>query len=348
MVSMSRLSIFIEKVLRWPRSDQCLIHKRRGEGILSVSNSATHTAQISRLNFALGELYAKALVETAKKARIGLDSIQLIGCHGQTIFHEKGNSLQIGEAAVIAERTGIAVVSNFRGRDIAAGGQGAPLVPFFDFRMFRHQKRRRVALNIGGIANISIIPANAKLQDVTAFDTGPGNMVVDQMVSEYTGGRETFDRDGAIADAGTPDAKLLANLLHDSYYAKKPPKSAGREQYGGAFVERLKSSGLALPDLIATATLLTVCSIARGAGNEPGDLIASGGGVHNRFLMNHLAALLPNMRVATTGDYGIDPDAKEAIAFALLAYETWRGKPSNVPSATGARHPVVLGTITRS
>ena len=318
------------------------------QSILSVSNSDTHTGRISRLNFALGELYAKALMKAAKKADIGLDSIALIGCHGQTIFHEDGNSLQIGESAVIAERTGIPVVSNFRARDIAAGGQGAPLVPFFDFRLFRNQKRRRVALNIGGIANITVIPAGAELEDVKAFDTGPGNMVIDQLVLESTGGRETFDQEGRIAESGVPNDQLLANLLRDPYYSKKPPKTAGREQYGSAFVERLESSGLSSQDLIATATLLTVCTIARAVGEEPGDLIVSGGGVHNRFLMDHLAAFLPNMRMATTRDYGIDPDAKEAIAFALLAYETWHGRPSNVPSATGAASGVVLGSITKS
>lgn len=317
------------------------------EAILSVSNAETHTAHISRLNFALGDLYAKALIEAARQARIRLDSIQLIGCHGQTIFHESGNSLQIGEAAVIAERTGIPVISNFRARDISAGGQGAPLVPFFDFRMFRHATRRRVVLNIGGIANITAIPAGAPLEDVIAFDTGPGNMVIDQLVTEYTNGRETFDRSGRIAEAAEPDRQLLAQLLRDRYYSKKPPKSAGREQYGRDFIERLKSSGLSLPDLIATVTLLTAGTIARAVGDQPGDLIASGGGVHNRFLMAHLTAFLPNMRIATTNDYGIHPDAKEAIAFALLAHQTWLGKPSNVPSATGARHSAVLGSITK-
>jgi anhydro-N-acetylmuramic acid kinase len=322
--------------------------RKTRELLLSVSNADTHTAMISRLNFALGDLYAKALIETARKARIAMDSIQLIGCHGQTIFHERGNSLQIGEAAVIAERTGIPVVSNFRARDIAAGGQGAPLVPFFDFRMFRDKKRKRIALNIGGIANITVIPPGARLEDVLAFDTGPGNMVIDQLVSEYTRGRATFDREGKIASAGEPGARLLADLLRDPYYSKKPPKSAGREQYGSAFVERMKASRLDFPDLIATATLLTVLTIARSIGPEPGDLIVSGGGVHNRFLIDHLAAYLPNMRTATTADYGVDADAKEAIAFALLAHETWHGRPSNVPSATGAKRAVILGDLTKS
>jgi anhydro-N-acetylmuramic acid kinase len=314
--------------------------------ILAVSNAVTHTREISRLNFALGELYAKAVIRAARLARIPLDTIELIGCHGQTIFHEGGNTLQIGEAAVIAERTQIPVVSNFRARDIAAGGQGAPLVPFFDYRLFRHPKRRRVALNMGGIANITVIPAGARLEDVTAFDTGPGNMVMDQLITKQSQLRETYDRDGRIAESGTPVIGLLDELLRDPYYRRKPPKSAGREQYGADFVARMEASGAKFEDLVTTAALLTVRTIANGVGPEPGDLIVSGGGVHNRFLMAHLHAYLPHMRIETTADYGIDADAKEAIAFALLAFETWHGRPSNVPGATGARHAAILGDIT--
>lgn len=310
--------------------------------ILAVSNAETHTAAISRLNFSLGENYAKALISTG----VPLQSLQLIGCHGQTVFHERGNTLQIGEAAVLRERTGVPVVSNFRAADIAAGGTGAPLVPFFDFRMFRHRARRRVALNLGGIANITVIPPNASLDDVVAFDTGPGNMVVDQLVARHTGGRAAFDRGGRLARSGTPDRRLLGDLLRESYYRRKPPKTAGREQYGLEFVDRLLATGKALPDLIATATLLTAVTVADAVGPESGDLIAGGGGVHNPFLMSHLRALLPAMAVATTADYGIDPDAKEAIAFALLAFETWHRRPSNVPAATGARRAVILGDVT--
>ena len=318
--------------------------------ILAVSNSDTHTAAISRLNFSLAELYAKAIIRAARLAAVPLETIQLIGCHGQTIFHEGSNTLQIGEAAVIAERTQIPVVSNFRARDIAAGGQGAPLVPFFDYRMFRHPKRRRVALNIGGIANATVIPAGAGLEGVTAFDTGPGNMVVDQLITKQTQSRATYDRGGRIAESGNPVIGLLDELLRDPYYRRKAPKTAGREQYGSEFVAcmeaRLKELGGSFPDLVTTAALLTVRTIAMAIGSEQGDLIVSGGGVHNRFLMAHLHAFLPHMQVATTQDYGIDPDAKEAIAFALLAYETWNRRPSNVPGATGARRAVVLGDIT--
>ena len=308
--------------------------------ILAVSNTGTHTAQISRLNFELGELYARAILKRAGDRRL-----ELIGCHGQTIFHEAGNTLQIGEAAVIAERTGVAVVSNFRARDIAAGGQGAPLVPFFDYRVFRHARRRRVALNIGGIANITVLPPAAKPEDVIAFDTGPGNIVIDQLVAHHTAGRRRFDRNGAIAEKAEPDLALLERLVRDPYYRLPPPKSTGREKYGTAFIESLTETALPLPVLISTVTLLSARTIAAAVGPEPCDLIVSGGGVHNRFLMAHLHSLLPAARISTTEPFGVHPDAKEAIAFALLAWETFHRRPSNVPAATGARHPVVLGEI---
>jgi anhydro-N-acetylmuramic acid kinase len=312
--------------------------------LLAVSNANTHTAEISRLHFELGELYAKAVRRAGK--------VDLIGCHGQTIYHEgRRNTLQIGEAAVIAERTGVPVVSNFRARDIAAGGQGAPLVPYVDYLLFGHPRRARVALNIGGIANITVIPQGAKPEDVVAFDTGPGNMVIDALAKEATGGKQNCDRGGRIAARGNVDRKLLADLLRDKYYRKRPPKSAGREQYGAEFIQRLKASGDSLEDLIATATVLTAATIAHAVhaqakGLRHIDLIVSGGGVHNPQIMAHLSALMPEVAVATSSDFGVDADAKEAIAFAVLAYETWRGRPSNLPSATGARRSVLLGSVT--
>jgi anhydro-N-acetylmuramic acid kinase len=280
--------------------------------------------------------------------------VELIGCHGQTIYHEGGrNTLQIGEPAILAERAGAPVVSNFRARDIAAGGQGAPLVPYLDYVLFRHPRRTRIALNIGGIANLTVIPPGAQLEDLVAFDTGPGNMVIDALAREATAGRQNYDRGGRIAARGTVDRRLLDELLRDPYYRRRPPKSAGREQYGAAFVERMKRSGRPIEDLVATATVLTAATIARAVIEQtreprpaPIDLIVSGGGGHNPQIMAHLAGFLPGIGVASSSDYGIDADAKEAIAFAVLAYATWRGRPSNVPSATGARRPVVLGSIT--
>jgi len=311
--------------------------------ILAVSDATTQTSSISRLGFQLGELYARAVLRAVRR----FGPVELVGCHGQTIYHQGGsNSLQIGEAAVIAERTGVPVVSNFRARDIAAGGQGAPLVPYVDYLLFRHRTRTRIALNIGGIANITVIPAGATADRVVAFDTGPGNMVIDALAREMGA---PYDRGGKIAESGNVNLALLDELLADPYYRRKPPKSAGREQYGAAFVARLKKPGVPMRDLVTTATVLTAATIALGVGRFAAgstDLIVSGGGVHNPQIMAHLAGFLPDMAISTSTDHGIDADAKEAVAFAVLARETWRRKPANLPSATGARRAVVLGDIT--
>lgn len=306
--------------------------------ILAVSSPQ----EISRLNFELGEICAKAV-----KA-VWRGSVDLVGCHGQTIYHEgRGrirNTMQIGEAAVIAERLGVPVVSDFRVRDIAAGGQGAPLVPFVDFLLFRSAAVNRVALNIGGIANITVLPRGAEAKDVIAFDTGPGNMVIDQLVSP-----QRFDRDGKIAARGRVNRELLDWLLTDKYFRTAPPKTAGREQYGAAFVEKLRATGLRKEDLISTATAFTAASIAVGINRfapPAGEVITSGGGVHNRQLMGQIAALLPQCRITTSAEFGVDVDAKEAIAFAILAARTWRRQTGNLPRATGASKAVVLGKVT--
>jgi anhydro-N-acetylmuramic acid kinase len=315
--------------------------------------SASSAAEISRLNFELGELYAKAVLATCKRHRISPDSIELIGCHGQTIHHEgrgrHANTLQIGEASVVAERLGRPVVSDFRTRDVAAGGQGAPLVPFADFLLFAGARRNRVALNIGGIANITVLRRGGTADQVIAFDTGPGNMVIDQLVERMTSGRQRFDRGGAIAARGHVNPPLLDGLLRDRYYKAKPPKSAGREEYGAAFVDRMLATGLPMEDLIATATVLTAATLATAVGSfapGTGEIIAAGGGIHNTQLMAQLAAFLPACRITTTAEFGVDPDAKEAVAFAILAYRTWMRRTGNLPSATGARRAVILGKIT--
>jgi anhydro-N-acetylmuramic acid kinase len=306
--------------------------------ILSVSNAATHTSTIARLNFLLGELFAEAL----QKSGVPLETIELIGSHGQTIFHEGepvefcgrkiASTLQIGEAAVIAERTGIETIADFRPGDIAAGGKGAPLVPFLDYQLFRHPEYARIALNIGGIANITVIPANAKPEDVVAFDTGPGNMAMDAVAPP-------FDRDGERARAGKVNTAQLERLLADPYYRREPPKSCGREQYGTEFV---RETGID----IATATELTARTIAQAVGSYPAtrEVIVSGGGAHNRYLMERLRALV-QPRVTTSAEFGIGVDSKEAILFALLAFQTYQGRAGNLPSATGARKAMILGKI---
>ncbi len=328
------------------------------EALLSVSNGMTHTAVIARLHFLLGELYAEAIRETCKR-RIKLDSIDLIGMHGQTIFHEGtpveymghrvASTMQIGDPALVAERTGIRTISNFRERDLAAGGKGAPLVPYVDYMLFRHRTRARVALNIGGIANITVIPAAAKPEQVVAFDTGPGNMVMDALVRKLTDGKQSCDVNGKIARGVQVHDKMLDGMLRDPYFALKPPKTAGREQFGEDFANGLAATGVPLPDLIATATEFTVRSIALAIvkyASPKAEVIASGGGIHNAFLMERLSALLPAAKLTTSADFGIDPDAKEAIAFAALAHEFVRGRAANLPSATGARRAVLLGRDT--
>jgi len=279
--------------------------------------------------------------------------------HGQTIFHESesveylghrvASTLQIGEAAVVSERTGLWTISNFRERDIAAGGKGAPLVSIVDYLLFRHRRIGRVALNIGGIANITIIPPGAERFQVLAFDTGPGNMVIDALVTHMTGGKKHYDQDGKIARRGKIHPRLLESMLSDPYFAFGPPKTAGREQFGQDFANGLIASGLPLPDLIATATELTARSIAQAitssisAEDRVKEVIVSGGGVHNGQIMRRLGELLPQLSVEPSSAHGIDPDAKEAIAFAVLAYEFIQGRPGNLPSATGARHAALLG-----
>lgn len=328
------------------------------EALLSVSNGMTHTAVIARLHFVLGELYASAIRDTCHR-RVALSTIDLIGMHGQTIFHEGSpveylghriaSTFQIGDPAIVAERTGIRVISNFRERDIAAGGKGAPLVPYVDYMLFRHPRKARVALNIGGIANITVIPAAAKPQDVVAFDTGPGNMVIDGLVRKLTNGKQVFDRNGDIARKANIHSSLLENMLRDPYFKLKPPKTAGREQFGQDFATGLVATGLPIEDLIATATEFTVRSIALAiATHAPpsSEVIASGGGIHNTWMMERLRQLLPAAKLATSAGYGIDPDAKEAIAFAALAHEFVQRRPANLPSATGARKPVLLGRDT--
>ncbi len=338
--------------------------KKIREALLAVSNSSAFTGDISRLNFVLGELYAEALEETAERANIPLDSIKLIGCHGQTIFHEGqggqylgkrvASTFQIGESSVISERTGINVISNFRECDMAAGGKGAPLVPYLDYMLIRHRGRGRVAVNIGGIANLTAIPPNTSTDRVIAFDTGPGNMVIDQLVTRITQGNQTYDRDGAMAAAGEVDPKLLAKLLRDKYFRAKPPKTAGREQYGSEFVSKLLDTELSSEDLIATATALTAESIAAAVRNfvlpemRVDEVFVSGGGTHNPVLMRMLRKALDPIPVKYTSEVGLDVDAKEAVAFALMAYETAHSRPSNVPTATGAKRAVVLGKLTQN
>ncbi len=265
------------------------------------------------------------------------------------------STLQIGEPAVIAAETGITTVGDFRPADIAVGGQGAPLVPFVDYLLYRDARRGRVALNIGGIANVSVIPPAARPQDVFAFDTGPGNMVVDALVRHFTRGRSTFDRDARMAAKGRFLAELSNSLLADAYFRRPAPKTAGREQYGEAYVRRIIEWGGRLrakpADLVRTATIVTALSIADALRRmvlpraRASQLIVAGGGARNPLIMAQLAAALPELEILPSDALGIPGDAKEAFAFALLANETIHRRPANLPCATGALRPAILGKI---
>jgi anhydro-N-acetylmuramic acid kinase len=301
---------------------------------------------ISDLNFELGRVYGSAVKKICRARRLPWGSIDLAASHGQTIFHGDKSTLQIGEASVIAQELGCPVVSDFRTADVAVGGKGAPLVPYFDFLFFRHPRKNRVVLNIGGIANVTAVRAGANPKEISAFDTGPGNMVIDALVQTYTRGRMLFDRNGVFARKGKVNAALLNRLLNDSYLKKSPPKTTGRERYGEAYVKGFGK--IPFNDLIATLTVFTAETIALGIRRfvsfKVDEVIASGGGVHNLTLMNHLRSLLP-VPIKTSDEFGIPVDAKEAIAFAVLGFETWNRRASNVPSATGAKRSVVLGKM---
>jgi len=332
--------------------------------ILRIAEGASvSAADIGRMNFLLGALFGDAALAACRRFRVAPARIDLVGSHGQTIYHQGrpsrflgrkvASTLQIGEPAEIAARIGIATIADFRPADVAAGGQGAPLVPFVDFLLYRDARLGRVALNIGGIANITVIPRAAQPRDAIAFDTGPGNMVIDALVSRTTNGRLAYDRGARIATRGHAIPRLLDRLLADSYFRQAPPKSAGREQFGRSYLERLlRLAGNARPeDVIATATLLTPLSILDGLGRfvfprtRIDEVIVSGGGAHNPLILAQLETGLGNRRLLRAEQLGVGEDAKEAFAFAVLAYETWHRRPANLPAATGARYPAILGKV---
>jgi anhydro-N-acetylmuramic acid kinase len=355
----------------------------RTELLALYADDAPHAiARLCSLNALLGDLFAEAALAVCRRAGVPTSAVHVIGSHGQTVWHEPGpdptrplsrtSTLQIGEPAVIAERTGIPVVADFRVADVAAGGQGAPLVPYFDWVVLRHPAGNRAVQNVGGIGNVTSLPAGCALDAVRAFDTGPGNMVIDGLVTLLTGGASNFDRDGAMAAAGTVDRTWIDDLLRDPYLAAPPPKTTGRERYGLAFARRIleeeRASSLELRvlgegsissevapavrqralDLVATATAFTARSIADAYRRwlPPLDeVLVGGGGSRNPTLMRMLREELAPVPVEPIDAYGVDGRAKEAMAFALLAHDALEGLPTNVPGATGARGAVTLGKL---
>jgi len=332
--------------------------------------------RLCTLHVILGELFAEAAMTLCRAAGCSLDEVFVIGSHGQTVWHQPAPSsllplaargtLQIGDPAVIAQRTGVPVVADFRAADMAAGGQGAPLTPYLDWVVLRHPTRHRAIQNIGGIGNVTYLPASAPREDVFAFDTGPGNMVIDGVVQLLTTGELDCDRNGALAAQGRVDRVLLERLLADPFLDQPPPKTTGRERYGLPFARQLLNE-FDLPagilhdphvpatlrqracDLVATVTAFTAHAIAESYRRwlPPIDeVVVSGGGARNPSLMRVLRDLLAPVPVVPAEALGLDSAAKEAMLFALLAHEACFGLPTNVPSATGARHAVTLGSLT--
>lgn len=349
---------------------KCVPHtpKMRAAILTACDPRRGRVPDLCTLNAALGDRFAEAAIAVAKSAGVPLSSVDAIASHGQTIHHQPSLSaiagtasrgtLQIGEPAIIAARTNCRVISSFRAADMAAGGQGAPLVAYADWALLTSSAESRASLNIGGVANVTHLPCDAQLDQVTAFDTGPGNMVIDELVRVFTKGERDHDENGKWASTGTVNGGLLARLLNHPFFGNSPPKSTGREAFGQGYAARVISMarrrGLPPPDVLATATALTAETVAesfrrwiepRGGAQT---VIVGGGGVHNQTLMSMLRERLAPARLATHEEFGIPGDAKEAIAFALLGYETLHGRPSNVPSATGACRKMVLGTITPS
>ncbi|HMG85664.1 MAG TPA: anhydro-N-acetylmuramic acid kinase [Terracidiphilus sp.] len=349
------LTLLVHRGFRYPPA-------LRRAVLTAMNAKSTTTAELAKLNWRLGIAYAEAVKATIKQHKIKID---LVGCHGQTLYHQArpasyadksfACTWQAGEAAIIAAETGVPVVSNFRTADMANGGQGAPLVPLLDYVMFSDPRRNRVLQNIGGIANLTALPAGAYSDKIVAFDTGPGNMVIDALALKLF--NKNYDRNGTTAAKGQILVPVLKEMLRDRYFALKPPRTTGREQFGreyaASFLAACRRHSRKPEDALATATALTAETIARSfesfvlptMRSKPIDYIVSGGGARNPTLMKMLEAKLGPLgcTLSTTEQFGMPAEAKEAAAFALMAWMTWHYLPGNVPSATGAKRPVILG-----
>ncbi len=330
--------------------------------LLRLSQGALINAgELAQVNVVLGELFARAALRLCRVADIHPNQVAAIGSHGHTVYHQPrqkpapGSTLQIGESAVLAIRTGITTVADFRPADVAAGGEGAPLVPYVHHALFHHPTRSVAVHNIGGIANLTYLPAGQGLEALRAFDTGPGNMVIDGVTQAVSGGKHLYDRNGRLAREGKIHVELLHRLLQHPYFTRRPPKSTGREEFGEAFIQAFLRQAAQLRlspmDQVATATALTAESMARAYRHfilprAPLDeVLLTGGGRLNPVLRETFAQALPGVHVRSVEDLGYNSKALEAIAFAVLAYATLHGLPANVPSATGATAPLILGKV---
>lgn len=340
------------ETLAYPRTLQ--------QRILTASVSGT-VGEICHLNALLGEWFADAALQIIRAAGLRPSDVALIGSHGQTVHHLPHgiqapgvgairSTLQIAEPAVIAERTGITTIANFRARDVAAGGQGAPLTPAVHALLLRHPRRARLVVNLGGISNVTYIPPDHTEEGIVAFDTGPANMVLDNLVARMTNGRLSMDRDGKMALRGKADSRLLSKLLAHPFLSQPPPKSTGREEFGVTLVEELLTGPQKLPldDLLATCSAWTAKAVGtsrRWIRGRIDEVVVGGGGVRNRAVMAQLSAVFAPVPVTTFDALGWDSKAFEAVAFAVLAYRTAKGQWGNLPAVTGAAHPVILGAI---
>lgn len=336
------------------------------ERVLTICDADRgRTDEICQLNVEIGELFARAAQSIMRANSLEPGDVDVIGSHGQTVYHipcrdrRRGwrtrSTLQLGDPCVIAERTGVTVVADFRTRDMAAGGEGAPLVPLVDYLLFGSVHESRIVQNIGGIANATLLPASHEKKEIIAFDTGPGNMVMDALVEHFTNGQERMDRGGKRAMRGKIDHAWLAELLRHPYFRRRPPKSTGRETFGRGYALHLvregTQRGASEDDIIATATALTVESIAQAYERflfprcDVHRVIVSGGGSRNVAVRTGLRERLPGVAIGISDEWGVPWNAKEALAFAVLGAFTLLGRPGNVPSVTGARHEVILGVI---
>ena len=348
-----------------PRRTKLIAWRHRGfpqnirERVLEAQEGTLPMRDLLALHVELGQHAALAAREALEAPEaLGLVP-EVVGLHGQTVFHDPHGkrsgvplSMQIGEPTAVARALGCRVVSNFRMADVLEGGEGAPLVPRFDFHQFVSDVSDRVLLNLGGIANLTRLKANAQVKDVVAFDCGPGNMLLDAIMESLGPKGSHYDAEGAEAARGRADENVVAEFLEDPFIARRPPKSAGREEFGAAYLERFlaRTTSLSLADRLRTALEITAGAVARGvavSGNgKPDEVLVSGGGARNLTLLGAIGGGLPGSRVLTTDSLGVPVSAKEAMAFAFLAFESISGRPGNVPSATGARKEVVLGSVT--